>query len=137
MIAVTVYVTKLPGGNGAMMSLIAPVPLATHVAPAFAAHVHVCDAMPVGIGSSTVVPSAATGPVFVTVTVYVTVPPGVRLLVSAVFVMLICGLEVTFAVAVQGPGVLPGVQMPFEAGVAVTVLLTIAGGAASTVAVTV
>ena len=51
------------------MSLIAPVPLAAHVAPAFAAHVQVWLAMPVGIGSLTVVPFAATGPLLVTVTV--------------------------------------------------------------------
>jgi hypothetical protein len=137
-VATMVYVTKLPAGNAVSVSLIASVPLPVQPAPAFAAHVHVCDAMPAGTGSSTVVPSAAAAPVLVTVIVYVTVPPGVSVVVSAVFVMLICGFEVTFAVAVHGPGVLPGVQtVAGSTGDTVTVLLTIAGGAASTIAVTV
>jgi hypothetical protein len=94
--------------------------------------------MPAGIGSSTVVPSAAEAPVFVTVTVYVTVPPGVSVDVSAVFVMLICGFDVTLAVAVHGPGVFAGVQTVVgSTGETVTVLLTIAGGFGSTIAVTV
>jgi hypothetical protein len=112
--------------------------LPVQTAPAFAAHVQLWLAMPAGIGSSTVVPSAAEAPVFVIVTVYVTVPPGVSVDVSAVFVMLICGFDVTFAVAVHGPGVFAGVQTVLgSTGATVTVLLTIAGGFGSTIAVTV
>jgi hypothetical protein len=68
-IAVTVYVTELPAGNGVIVSLTAPLPLAVHVAPPLGTQVQVWLAMPVGIGSDTVVPSAALEPVFVTVTV--------------------------------------------------------------------
>jgi hypothetical protein len=68
-IAVTVYVTKLPAGNVAIVSLIAPVPLAAHVAPPLAAHVQVWLAMPLGTGSLTGVLSAAMTPVLLTVIV--------------------------------------------------------------------
>ena len=40
-IAVTVYVTELPTGRFAIVSVTAPVPLAAHVAPPLATHVHV------------------------------------------------------------------------------------------------
>jgi hypothetical protein len=68
-VATIVYVTKLPAGKVARVSLIAPVPLAVHVAPAFGVHVHVWLAMPAGTASVTVVPSAATAPVLLTTTV--------------------------------------------------------------------
>ena len=68
-VAVIVYVTKLPGGNIVIVSLMSPLPPAAQLAPALAAQVQVCDAMPAGIGSLTLVPSAGTGPVLVTVTV--------------------------------------------------------------------
>jgi hypothetical protein len=39
--AVTVYVTELPAGNVATVSLTAPLPVAVQLAPPLAAHVHV------------------------------------------------------------------------------------------------
>ncbi len=68
-IAVTVYVTKLPAGKVAIVSLIAPVPDAVQVAPPLGVQVQVALTMPAGIGSLTGVLFAATEPVFVTVTV--------------------------------------------------------------------
>src|SRR3569623_30442 len=68
-VAVTVYVTKLPGGKAAIVSLTAPLPLAVQVAPPLGAHVQVCEAMPCGTGSVTSVASAATAPVLLTVIV--------------------------------------------------------------------
>lgn len=68
-VAVTVYVTELPAGKLAIVSLTAPLPLAVHVAPPLAAQVHVWLAIPVGIGSLTAVPSADTVPVLLTTTV--------------------------------------------------------------------
>jgi hypothetical protein len=68
-IAVTVYCTKLPAGNVAIVSVTAPVPLAVHVAPPLGAQVQVWLVMPVGIGSLTGVPSAAITPVLLTVIV--------------------------------------------------------------------
>jgi len=68
-VAVTVYVAELPTGKVAIVSPIAPVPLAAHVAPPLPTQVHVWLAMPVGTGSLTVVPSATTTPLLVTVTV--------------------------------------------------------------------
>jgi hypothetical protein len=67
--AVTVYLTELPTANVVIVSLIAPLPLAVHVALPFATHVHVWLAIPFGIGSLTTVPSAATTPLLVTVIV--------------------------------------------------------------------
>ena len=40
-VAVIVYVTLAPAGNAVNVSLIAPLPLAVHVAPPVGAHVHV------------------------------------------------------------------------------------------------
>ena len=57
-------------------------------------------------------------------------------ILSAVFVMLTCGFELTFAVAVHGGGVLAGVHSVPTAGLAVAVLLITPGGVAPTVAVT-
>ena len=68
-VAITVYVTELPAGNVAIVSLTAPLPLAVHVAPPLAAQVQDWLAIPVGIGSLTVVPFAATEPALLTVTV--------------------------------------------------------------------
>ena len=68
-VAVTVYTAELPAGNVAIVSLMAPLPLAVQVAPPLAAHVHVCELMPAGSGSLTTVPFAATEPALLTVTV--------------------------------------------------------------------
>lgn len=67
--AVTAYVTEVPAGNVVNVSLIAPVPLGAQAAPPLAAHVQVWLAMPAGIGSLTVVPSADALPVLLTTTV--------------------------------------------------------------------
>ena len=83
-VAVIVYVTKLPGGNVASVSAIAPVPVAAHVAPAFGVQVQVWLAMPVGSDRSRWCRLAATDPVLLTTTVYVIVPFGVAVFVSAV-----------------------------------------------------
>ncbi len=116
------------------MSAIAPVPAAVHVAPAFAVQVHDWLAMPLAIASFTLVPSAATDPLLLTTTVYVIVPFGVTVEVSAVFVILICGTGGTDAVAVHGAGVFVGVHTP-AGGVALAVLARFAGGLALTAAV--
>ena len=60
-----------PAGKVAMVSATAPVPLAVQVAPPAAAQLQLWAVMPAGIGSLTVVPSAATVPLFVTTTVSV------------------------------------------------------------------
>jgi hypothetical protein len=63
-VAVTVYITVLPAGNVANVSLNAPLPLAFgHAAPPLATQVHAWLARPVGIGSDTTVPAALTLPV--------------------------------------------------------------------------
>src|SRR3569623_1193815 len=68
--AVIEYVTAPPGGNAAMVSYIAPLPLAFgQTAPPAAAQVQVELVRPNGIGSLTTVPFAPTLPVFVTTTV--------------------------------------------------------------------
>ena len=117
--------------------MIAPEPLAAQLAPPEVVQDQLWLAMPVATGSVTGVPSAATGPVLLTTTVYVIVPPGVSVVTLAVFVTLICGTEATLTVLVHGAGVLPGVQMPPGGGVAVAVLSTDAGALFATVAVTV
>jgi hypothetical protein len=62
-VAVTVYVTVLPAGNVASVSLNAPLPEAFgHTAPLAALHAHVWLVMPAGIGSDTTVPAALTLP---------------------------------------------------------------------------
>jgi hypothetical protein len=61
----------------AMVSVIAPEPLALHVAPPVPAQVQVwLVTMPAGTGSLTATLLTATAPVLVTTTVYVTLPPG-------------------------------------------------------------
>ena len=63
-VAVTVYVTALPGGNVARVSFNAPLPLAFgHAAPPLAAQVQLWLAIPAGTGSDTTVPEASTAPV--------------------------------------------------------------------------
>ena len=117
--------------------MIAPVPFGVvQVAPPLAAQVHVWLATPAGIGSATGVPFAATTPVFDTTIVYVIVPPGVTVVVSAVLLRPTCGTGGKLAVAEHGGGVLVGEQAPFG-GVAVAVLLMFGGGVVLTVAVTV
>jgi len=90
--------------------------------------------MPLGTASLTLVPSAATDPLLLTTTVYVTVPFGVTVAVSAVLVMPICGTGGTDAVAVHGACVFVGVHRP-SGGVALAVLERFGGGLALTVAV--
>ena len=63
-------------------------------------------------------------------------PPEYTELTSAVLVMPTNGNDDRFTVLVHGGAVLPGAQMPLG-GVALAVLLTVAGGLAPTVAVTV
>ena len=117
------------------MSLIAPTPEpVVHDAPPLGTQVHAWLAMPAGIGSSTGVPLASTTPVFDTTMVYVIVPPGVTVVVSAVLLIPICGTGGRLADAEHGAGVLAGAHAPFG-GVAVAVLLMFVGGVSLTVAV--
>src|SRR5579883_1793960 len=137
-VAVTVYVTVLLAGNVASVSFKLPEPEAFgQAAPPVAAQVQVWLAMPVGIGSATTVPAALTLPALVATIVYVTVPPGVSVVVGELFWMLTCGTGVNVTVLLHGGAELPGVHTPPAGGVAVAVLVTVAGGLALTVAVTV
>ena len=64
------------------------------------------------------------------------VPPGLAVVLFAVFVIPTCGIGGTVALLVHGGAVLPGRQRP-PGGSAEAVFVTCAGGVALTVAVTV
>jgi hypothetical protein len=137
-VAVTVYTSIPPAGNVATVWLIAPLPDALgHTAPLEPAHVQANAVMPVGSGSPIVAPVGAPVPTLPTVTVYTTVPPRCSVLALAVLPMpsWIGSTGVVIA-AVHGGLTFPGVQTP-SAGVALAVLVTLAGGLAPAVAVTV
>jgi hypothetical protein len=71
------YCTLPPAGKTAIASLIAPLPDAFgQAAPPASVQVHEKEVRPAGIESAMAVPGAATAPLFVTVTVNATVPPG-------------------------------------------------------------
>jgi len=85
--------------------------------------------MPAGSVSLTSVFVASALPAFVTVTVYVTVPPGISdPAASAVFVTLICGTAPPLVSASHGAGVLPGVHRPPGGGFAVATFVIVPGG---------
>src|SRR5229473_3294657 len=134
MLAVTVYVAIPPFARLTVV-LMLPVPLVT---PQLAAGVHVQVAllMPAGSVSVTVAPVTASGPPFVTVMVYVTVPPGTAVVAPSVLVMLrsACGVSVSVSVAVLLPGV--GSVVPAGA-VTLAVLLRLPVAEAEMLAVTV
>jgi hypothetical protein len=67
----------------------------------------------------------------------VIVPPGGSVVVVVLFCTLTCGTGVNVTVLVHGGAVLLGVHTPPAGGVAAAVLVTVAGGFAPTVAVTV
>ena len=118
-----------------MVSLTVPLPLAVQVAPPVAEQIQLCEAIPTGTASLTVVPSAATEPLLRTVTVYCTVPPGTKAVVLALLVTSMIGAEPRVTDAVQGAAVLAGAHTPAPPGVLLAVLVTVAGGALLTLAV--
>jgi hypothetical protein len=134
-VPVMTYVTTPPDGNVGIDSAIAPLPFAfAQTAPPVERHVHDVDAMPAGSGSLTCVPSASTAPVFVTVTVQVSVPPPMYDGLFATLSIVICAADAFVTTAVHGGAVLPGRHTPFG-GVTLAVLTMLAGGVPDTVAV--
>jgi hypothetical protein len=127
-----------PAGNVAKVSFNAPVPLAFgQAAPPLAVQLQPWLAIPLGIGSATTVLAAFTVPVLLTTTVYTTVPPGVAVVVFALFAIFTCGTGGTVTMLLHGGGVFPGVHRLPVGGVPVAVFVTCAGGVALTIAVTV
>ena len=124
-VAVTVYVTELPAGNVASVSLKLPLPDAFgHAAPPLAAQVQLWLAMPVGTGSDTTVPAALTLPVLLATIVYTIVPFGVSVVAVVLFCTLTCGTGGTVTMLSHGGVVFPGVHTPPGGGVAVAVFVT-------------
>src|SRR5215475_14274782 len=98
------------------------------IAPPLAAHVQLAESMPFGNSSRTSVLGASTLPSLLTVIVYVTLPPGVRMPVGfAVLKIETCGAAGNVTVLSQG-GVVPSLQTP-PGGVALAVFAMLAGGA--------
>src|SRR5258708_7664052 len=106
MLAVTVNVAIPPFARLTVV-LMSPVPLVTPQLAA-GAHVQVALLMPAGSVSVTVAPVTASGPPFVTVMVYVTVPPGTAVVTPSDFVILrsACGaVTVRFTIPLPAPAV--------------------------------
>jgi hypothetical protein len=113
-VATTVYVTDPPGGTVTGSLAIAPLPLpSTTDAPLAGTADHVALEIPDGSGNDTVAAVAVLGPLFVTTSMYVDVPPGVYVVFPSVFVIarsttLAC---VSVSVALLFPGTGSGVPV--------------------------
>lgn len=119
-LAVTVYVAVEPTAM-VTVSLMSPVPLAAHDAPAVATHVHEAPVSVLGTLSVIDAPTTFDGPLFEATMVYARLVPGTALVRPSVFV--IARSERGVSVSTSEPVLSPGVESVVPTGVEIVAVL--------------